>query len=197
MGYRDREIEVKIDVEGAASLKQLYDRFSEFVEEIHSDYDLLIGKSYDEYWSTPKASVANFARLRRTTDGKAQLTVKAQDKGDNIDRVEIDVEVEDYKTAKKFMEAIFGAGEKLSKRYYVFFLENDDTTISLYQITKDPSIFIEVEARTKSRVKVLINRIIERFPDLKLSMIDKSLFQMYIEGKKPNKVNLKKFIEEL
>lgn len=196
MGYKNREIEVKIAVDGVSSLKQLDNLFSPFIEELYSDFDLLIGKSYDEYWNTPRNSLASFARLRKTTDGKAQLTVKSQDKGDNIDRIEIDLEVDDYRQAKRFMEAIFDEGEKLSKKYYVYFLENDDTTISLYQVTGDPNIFIEVEARTKTRVKNLISEIVKQFPQLTLYRIDKSLFQMYIEERKPTKTPIDKFLQE-
>lgn len=196
MGWKNREIEVKALVEGVTSMNQLDALVLPFMTETYPEHEILIGKSFDLYWHPPKGSIADFVRLRRTSDDRAQITLKAQDKGDNVNRVEIDLEVHDYKQALALLKVLFGEPEKLSKKYIVYFLEDEHTTVSLYQVTGDPNLFIETEAKTKTRVKELIRQMMKAFPGLTFYMIDKSLYKMFILKETPNKKPMEEFLKD-
>ena len=177
MGYRNREIESKLLVEGTKDMG-IVDRV---LKHIIRPQSIIKGYSSDSYWGLPKNSKNNFGRVRYKTNGGAQLTVKRQDKGSYRNRVEVDVEVDDPKQAVAFMKAMThrDSDGSVKKNYIVYFLENGDTTVSIYKVTNDSRVFVEVEARTEKRMYQLVKLIRSALP-FKIKNIDKSLYRMFV-----------------
>ena len=185
MGYKNREIEVKLLATSYVSLHHVNQIVESWVSDFHPEYSYIYGDASDLYWKTPKASEGDFVRLRRT-NSRAQITMKATDRGDITDRKEIDLEIDDYNQAKILMYGVHG--EPLSsvrKRYHVYFLENEDTTVSVYQIFKDDKVMIELEARDEKRVRDMVLSLHESYPNLGLKWLRSSVFNMFVENKEP------------
>ena len=179
MGYKNREVEIKL-MANSSSLPNVMRDVEAWVESINPVLDYLEGNATDLYWDAPERGKGDFVRLRRNSTN-AQITMKGTDKGDIINRIEIDLEVEDYKQSKILMEALHGEPvEKVKKKYHVFFLENDDTTISIYQVAKDDRVFVEVEARTKTRVKALVKSLMS-YSKYRYDWINSSLYNIFVE----------------
>jgi len=198
MGYKNREIEVKLLVESAKSYTQVNQIVSDFMEVLYPDFEKISGRSYDLYWAAPKDSNADFIRLRRTDDRRAVITLKASDNGNNVDRVEIDLEVDDYDQSKEILIALRGDPVKLTKRYDVYFLENSDTNISVYQVSGDDKVFIEVEGRTSHRVNELCHKLNNLFCHgmmINLHQVNNSLYQMYIQKRPMRTTNLTEYLK--
>lgn len=180
MGYKNREIEVKLLMQNVASMKAV----DKHLQEMFPDpEDLIIGKSKDVYFFPPEGSKADFARVRFFPDRDGgQMTIKWSDKGNNVDRVEIDVEVSDCDQAVSFLEAFTGqkASGVINKRYIVYFLDKRDTTVSLYQVVNDSRVFLEVEARRMEKVDKLLEDIKKHIP-YSAERVNKSLFQLFVE----------------
>ena len=178
MGYKNREIEVKLVVENADSLSKINNILKKHFKK--KSKRQRVGISKDAYWRTPRTSKADFIRLRCYSGGRAQLTVKHTDKGDNLDRVEIDLEIDDSKKASLMLSSVFGSSLGfIHKRYSTYFLDNEDTTVSLYQIVNDKRVFLEVEARSKKEVFSLIKEVEGILPNYKLKREKRSLFQLF------------------
>jgi adenylate cyclase class IV len=163
----------------------MIDRVAAAVKTLHDDPDIVVGNAADLYWSAPKGSVGDFVRLRRNSNASShgQLTLKATDRGDTLDRVEIDLEVDDYKQARELMLALHGKPlAEVSKKYHVFFLENPDTTISVYQVKDDDRVFVEIEARNKRRLKQLVQAISTN-TNTEYEWVQSSVFNMFVEKK--------------
>lgn len=194
MGYKNRELEVKMLAVGVKGLQTMIDRVEKAILSIHKDPDIVIGNASDLYWKAPVKGRADFVRLRKNTDG-AQITMKNTDKGDTVDRVEIDLEVDDYKQAKELMTALHGDPmADVTKKYYVFFLENKDTTVSVYQVKNDDRVFVEVEGRTKRRVKQLIQTIMA-VSETEYEWVSTSVYTMFVEKKEMVTKPIAKFLE--
>ena len=180
MGYKNREIEVKLLVKGITSLKTV----NNHLEKMFPDpEDLVIGKSKDVYFHPPVGSEVDFARVRFFPDRDGgQLTIKASDKGNNVDRIEVDVEVKDCDQAVKFLNHLLGREPTgtLTKRYIVYFLDKRDTTVSLYQLVGDSRVFLEVEARSMAKVDKLLKEL-ENILPYELERVNSSLFQLFVE----------------
>lgn len=185
MGYRNREVEIKLLVENTNKLPLAKEMVEGWVKTMYPEFDYVIGHATDLYWHAPDQGQGDFVRLRRTSDNRAQITMKGTDKDDITNRIEIDLEVEDYRQARILMEGLHGEPvEKVQKRYHVYFLENDDTTISVYQVTKDPRVFVEIEARTKRRVKELTKSLLDFDQNFKYSWVNSSLYKIFVEKTK-------------
>jgi len=186
MSYRGREIEIKLQVDGMSLAEVNAELLS-----LYSDTKtrMVYGKSTDTYWHLPGEVGADFARMRELGDGRTQLTVKAEDKGNNIDRLEIDV---DTYTAPsrvlRLMKNMLGkpAG-KITKEYYVYWISEDEhTNVSCYAISDmaKNSVFIEVESTSESQVLELELKILDKLTD-KVSSIGRaegSLYTMFIKN---------------
>lgn len=180
MGYNNREIEVKMLVvhSNFLSVERMLDAHLQ-------DWDSKIsGKSKDVYWKAPRNADANFVRVRFLPETKSgQLTLKHCDKETNVNRLEIDVDVKDpTQTVKLFTQLMGESTGVITKQYTVYFLDEEDTTISLYKVIGDSQLFIEVEARTATKVDKLVSDLKERFP-VDLTSINKSLFDLFIKNK--------------
>lgn len=183
MGYKNREIEFKLEVDGKR-------RMSDVVRKLRGklgETSALIGSSVDVYWSLNhlrrrKLHIkGDFVRVRCMEDGTGQMTVKEQDRNTYTDRVEIDVATKDPKSACDFLGHVFGdpAGF-IAKSYHVFFLEDRHTTVSIYQVHGDSRVFIEVEAKSARRAAKLLAQVTEVEPNLK--PVNKSLYDLILRG---------------
>jgi adenylate cyclase class IV len=189
-------LEVKLLAVGVKGLQTMVDRVENALREIFKEPDILIGNAADLYWKAPKTSHGDFVRLRRNsnTENQGQITLKATDKGDNVDRVEIDLEIDDYKQAKVLMLALHGEPlATVTKKYHVFFLENRDTTISVYQIKDDDRVFVEVEARTTKRVRQLVEALNDNLTEYE--WIQSSVYNMFVQQKAMIRKPIKAFLE--
>lgn len=186
MGYRDREIEIKLEVQGLS--------FQEVNQALSSLYSsgmdrMVYGKSSDTYWHLPSSVGADFARMRELEDGRTQITVKAKDRGNAIDRMEIDVETftAPSRVARLLKSMLGKPGGKIEKQYYVYWIDDDQhTTISCYIVDQDPGkVFIEVESTNESQVLTLEAQVLEVLADkAKVGRAAGSLYDMYISDKK-------------
>lgn len=177
MGFRNREIEVKLEVMSKDSLADLR---RDIYRAYHDDCSQIInGYSKDVYFGTPGLK-GDFARVRYGRKGElSQLTVKYTDKNLN-DRVEIDVPTNNPKAAEAFCRQLFGPPDgEIKKKYHVYFL-NSHSNIAIYQIKNDPRVFVEIEATTRKRVDNILNVFQKKFPDLKLKQSTKSLYQLFV-----------------
>lgn len=193
MGYKNREIEAKLLISNKVlTFQKTKNIVEKFMDEVYPDHKIIKGHSADIYWKAPKYGEAAFCRLRKNPHGRHQITIKGNDKGDNLDRVEIDLEVDDHDQAKILLTGLLGSPlESVSKRYEVFFFEDDHTNISVYSVTGDESgaVFVEVEAKTLERLKKIILDL-SQFGELEFQRVGSSIYDMYVQKKKPKLLNL-------
>ena len=148
MGFLNREIELKLVAKGQTSLEQVADLIASKIRAKKT----LAGFSKDIFWKAPHGR-KDFVRLRYLDGGKAQVTLKRIDKGDNFDREEIDLEVQDPDQARELLSSLLGEPlGAVKKTYKVFWTDTKDTTISVYKVNGDARIFIEIEARSRKKV---------------------------------------------
>lgn len=173
----NREIEVKLSVENA-TLFEVNARLQKiFNSQITSSQ---YGDSTDAYWLL-KDQIGNFARLRKREDGTAELTVKAKDRGNSLNRLEINLNVDNAVQAYQYCEATYGKMSGIvQKQYYVHWLD-DHTNVSCYWIAGDRPrrVFVEIEGPSEERV----HNLVKQFTNDKRSITIKqtqSLFEMFI-----------------
>jgi adenylate cyclase class IV len=179
MGYKNREVEVKMLAVGVKGLQTMVDRVEKALKTDQTD--IIIGNAADLYWKAAQGP-ADFVRLRRVSNAsnQGQITAKATDKGSNVDRVEIDLQTDDFKQAKALMYAVHGEPmAEVTKKYHVYFLENSDTTVSVYQVRNDDRVFVEVEARSQRRVKEIIKMLLaDQLTEY--MWVQSSIFDMFV-----------------
>lgn len=182
MSYKGREIEVKLRIQGVylgtiAELLRLELPVSKSV------YD----SSTDTYWHLRDPGVrGDFIRMRElgTT---VQVTVKGKDKGNNTDRIEVELETFSSKAVVRgLLTAAHGrpAG-KITKTYHVFWLvgESEHTNVSCYAIEGDEQdVYIEIEStgidtvlELEAKVRTLLDR-----EDIQVERAQGSLYELYI-----------------
>lgn len=79
-----------------------------------------------------------------------------------------------------------GSGGTIRKTYYVYVLENEHTTVSLYRVHGDDDrIFVEVEARTKKRMLQLEDKVKKSLSEagFEVDRAEGSLFEMFVAKK--------------
>jgi adenylate cyclase class IV len=181
VGYKNREIELKLLAKNIKSIEDVAKK----IEKVFNYKKTVCGKSKDVYWDPIKGCKADFVRLRNYPESWPEVTVKYTDRGSNFDRVEIDLSVESSKNATEIMKSLLGNPRgSITKEYQVYFLDDKDTNISVYKIEKDSRIFIEIEARTKKKVLEVKNSLLKYIPELELSVIEKSLYEIFLNKKK-------------
>jgi adenylate cyclase class IV len=179
MGYRNREIEKKFEVLKEPGFHYKLENVAQKLRRIcsYSISDTVIGTSSDEYWKPKRGMKIDFARLRSFEDGTCQVTVKFADRGSNTNRVEIDMHVKDPKSGRAFLNQILGPSvRKITKTYFVYFMGNEDTTISVYKVPGFKEIYVETEARTVSKMRKMIS-MLDDLP-WKLRWEKRNLFQI-------------------
>lgn len=177
MGHKNREIEKKyVIADQTKTYNQVLTLFNTFFLE---EADLVIkGAGRDDYWHPMDPSKADFIRVRPMPDGSCQLTIKYTDKGSTLDRVEIDVPIKEPAQAHAFMSQLAGpmAGG-IFKKYTVFMMDQKDTSISLYKITGDSRVFVEIEARSVGKVDKLYRAVNEI---ISITHEPRSLYQLFL-----------------
>lgn len=183
MGYKDREIEVKLLTKSARSMKRVNVFVHNALENQYQCRPIIVGSATDIYWQAPEDSDADFIRLREldNTDDKgcnSQITLKYSDKGGNINRVEIDVPIGDKAKGAKLLTYLLGDPlGTITKDYVVYFLDDEHTTVSVYQVIKDKRVFVEVEAKTMQRVRQIIDLISGQY---EYERVQQSLFELFV-----------------
>lgn len=203
MGYKNREIEVKILLPVKGNL------YEDCVKEIRRIFggesdETVRSRSSDLYWKGRDAQ--SFVRLRRMSsvkDDRGVITYKSQDRGCNFDRIEIDAPTS-YRQAHAFMMQAFGpALGEVEKRYDVFLMgerdEHDeaDASVSVYQITGSPEIFVEIEARSKKKVEELVRKLATQGPWTGLVAVTTSLYAMFVQKRAMKTVKLSKLFPSI
>ena len=187
MGYRNREIEFKLEARGSKGMASVVKDLAGKLGESR----VLIGASVDVYWSlTPfqkkKLKLrGDFIRVRCMENGGGQMTVKEEDKKSYTNRVEIDVATKDPKSACTFLSHVLGNPTgAVNKAYHVFFMEDDHTTVSVYQVKNDGRVFLEVEAKSMRAAAKLLSKVTS-LVNANLHPVNKSLFNLVVNGQKP------------
>lgn len=135
MNYK-REIERKFTVL-SARFEDVTGRIEDFGGEVIEEYQT----STDCFWHQ---SGVDFVRLRKNT---LELTVKVSDKGTVVDRIEENIVVKDYDTAKRFCILTFGDNYyELAKTFVVYSFRG--AVLSVYTVEGSSQLFFEVEADT-------------------------------------------------
>jgi adenylate cyclase class IV len=188
MGYKNREIEKKFIVLDAKITFNQACAIVQDVLKIAMGRELFDAKDYDKnnskdlYWASHNPAAADFIRLRRMPDGTGQLTLKRSDRGSNLNRIEIDVEVPDPEQTGKFLKQLFGKPlGSLHKDYFVLFIDENDTNVSVYKIRGNPLVFVEIEARTLSKVNKVTKLVSSA---IRMKQERRSLYQLFFGRKK-------------
>lgn len=148
------------------------------------NYDRLSqGLSKDVYWAVPKGSRAAFARLRHFPDGTGQLTVKVVDKKSNVDRIEINLELDSEKavsSAQAYMTHLLGYAPlgSVEKLYRVLWLANG-ANVSTYRVVDDHRLFLEIEAPELQQVDMIAETV---GTHVLMRQEPRSLFEIFIKG---------------
>lgn len=184
MGHNNREIESKLQVQGLTNRRSVMVKIHDILEknlgEIHHTIE---GDSRDVYWAPPAGAKADFVRVRYMAEGRTQVTLKHQDKGNYLDRVEIDLEADDADQAIALMRNLLGEPlGTVRKKYTVFFLDKKDTTISVYKVINDDRVFVEVEALSQGKVDEL-KAMLKEGLGYPLTDVDESLYQLFLAHK--------------
>jgi adenylate cyclase class IV len=192
MGYKNREIEAKLVVTSSHGYQDLLKALESFLDVYYPDYETISSKASDYYWNAPKQSNADFIRIRKQDSGRGgTITIKSTDKSDNLDRVEIDLDVSDFKQGLTLMTSLYGeARAKVQKKYHALFLENKHTNYSIYQITGDKRVFLEIEAKTVSRLIELVEKFTKFATSFSFNLVKSSIFEMFVEKTEPKIRNL-------
>ena len=151
----------------------------------------IFGSSADTYWIPPMEAEAQFVRMRER-DGIRQITVKARDKGSNINRLEVDVDsTSEVSKITRLLNALFGrSAGQISKTYHVYWpSEHEHTNVCAYSVIRDGTpiehVIVEIETTSMQRLETMDEQIIPRLRDKGL-VVDRapgSLFEMFIEKK--------------
>lgn len=171
MGYENKEIERKFIIQNKISRQKAYSILYNNIYYIMNREDY----SSDVYWHPVVGTDVDIIRVRN--DGVYEFTIKKSLSGDNTNRVEIDTICSNKIYAS--LNQLFGkpAG-KITKNYLVLFLDNKDTSVSIYQVKGDKRLFLEVEARTMSKVNK-IHKQLARVFDLKQEYL--SLYELFLK----------------
>lgn len=185
MGYRDREIEVKLEVIGQKSIEEIAQEVGETFKTSRAP---VYGISKDVYFKAPYAKgYSAFARVRHMPEGEkkpSQITVKICDnKSGNLDRIEADCDVHSANQATVVFTYLLKkpAGEVV-KEYWVWFLEDDEhTTVSVYRVIGDKKnrVFVEIEAKTRREVMALWKKL-EKNASFRMKRVKENLFQLFV-----------------
>jgi hypothetical protein len=175
LGYKNEEIEKKYIV----TKGNMNSIFSQLLVIFKNPISISQNVSSDFYWHLPDNLKGNgdFIRVREFPRFKGELTVKKA-KVNNVHRIEIDVPV-DSRQAKHFANQLFGLPAGVIRKHYkVLILDKYDTMVSIYKVTGDKRIFLEIEARTLKKVDTVEKIVLK---SLDMTYEPKSLYQLFLE----------------
>lgn len=165
-----------------------------------------MGSSQDTYWSLAKGLGVrgDFIRMRER-DGIRQITVKGEDRGTHLNRIEIDVDsTSPVSTITALLTAAHGEPTGiLGKTYHVYWLaggtkeDEEHTTVCCYELSfpgqvgelgnplKYSHIIVEVETTSQKRMLALEERVLAAFrrSGKDISRAPGSLFTMFLKDK--------------
>lgn len=153
-----------------------------------------VGSSLDTYWSVPDSKAeADFLRVRER-DGIRQITVKGKDRGDNINRIEVDIDsTSEVHKIHRLIRCVLGKPAGIiCKQYRVWELESEYDTVCAYEVLRPENtlgVIVEVEARTEERMLGLEKAVVNYFEykwGTKVVRAPGSLFEMFISGTASN-----------
>jgi len=185
MGKHDREIEIKLLTQEYTSLPAVDKIVCGALKDLVQCRPVIYGCATDSYYDSPEDSDADFVRIRELDEPKnphipAEVTAKASDRGGNVNRIEMDLGIESASQGNKLMALLLGDMKgRVTKRYTVYFMEDQDTTVSVYKVFKDKRVFVEVEATSLRRVKELIA--VLQAAGLEFVRVEQSLFQLFVK----------------
>lgn len=173
MGYKNKEIEKKYVVKGSS-----LDVSFNILKTLLASYRTYSDTSTDIYWHTPAAlkKNADFIRVRQFDETHGELTVKKAIRG-NTYRVEIDLLADPRQSVALVKQLIGKPAGRITKTYKTLLLDKLNTTVSLYKIKNDKRIFLEVEARSLSKVESILKKI-EQVLDITYE--SRSLYQIFL-----------------
>jgi len=181
VGYRNREIEAKMLVEGVTKMNDVVKLLNPVFDEDRCE-SIIVGASKDVYFTPPKDAKADFMRVRygHKKGDQSYFTIKYTDRGDNLNRVEKDVPIGDPDLMVDTLSDLHGAPRgAIHKRYKVYFLSEEHDTISVYQIKGDARVFVEVEATSQVKLEKFLAEVQKVLP-YTLTRSTKSLYQMFL-----------------
>jgi hypothetical protein len=181
MGYKNREIEAKMLVEGVTKMNDVVKLLNAVYDEDRCER-IIVGASKDVYFVPPVGAKADFMRVRfgASKSDQSYFTIKWTDKDDNLDRVEKDVPISDPKLMCDTLTDLHGPAKgEIHKRYKVYFLSTEHDTISVYQIKNDDRVFVEIEATTEAKMNKFLAEVQKVLP-YNLTRSTKSLFQLFL-----------------
>lgn len=147
------------------------------------DSQILSAYTKDTYWKTKRGQ---FVRLRDSTGEYynkvstflKEITVKTKDRATNLNRLEVNVRVQDVAGAKKLLSTLHGKPcGRIVKHELIFFLE-DGSVISLCYIKR--KLYVEIESPTFSLMNKHRHTLLSQFP---MKPESRSLFEIYLENK--------------
>ena len=183
MGTKDhREIERKFLIKEPNTYARMERVMLDHYEKDVSPSKILTADTWDDYWEVP--GKAQFVRVRysigRTIDQESQslkeITVKHKDRGNNLNRLELNIKIDSVETAREAYRLTLGAPiGRIRKEETVVFCP-DGVVTSLCRINREET-FIEVEGPTEGLVKKHIKALEGRY---EWSPEKRNLFEIYI-----------------
>jgi hypothetical protein len=146
----------------------------------------------DFYWKAPENSEIQFVRLRDSwgigSDGFSrqlqEITVKAKDNNNNVDRLELNLGIKEPKEAKMILNLLFGPSYSIKKEEIVLFIRevgaSSEVVISLAQVNNKAPIYLEIEAKNEEIIDLYVAKLEKKF---KFKQEMKSMYEIYIESK--------------
>lgn len=188
MGYKNREVEIKLLVASRFNVNTVNAAVAKALENYPRCRENIVGFAADTYWKAPEDSNADFVRLRilDEPDSKgntSQITLKSSDRGNNVNRVEVDLGISDTAQGNTLLTMMLGDPQgQVTKRYTVYFLEDEHTTVSVYKVVRDKRIFVEVEGKSMKSVKQITRDLLEVGLEFD-GRCKGSLYNMFVEKK--------------
>lgn len=183
-----REIEKKYRLSGNRSLKEctaIVRNVLIAIDEPHSS--ILDCKTIDTYWKPSEPSTMTLARVRdsvgQRSDGEfttlKELTIKQKDLGHNVDRLEINLGIDNTVDATALVSGLLGTKPTgvINKIESIFLLENE-AVISVAEILDHPGqLFLEIEAPNLALVQIIEDQLISW---LDATLVPESLYELFI-----------------
>ncbi len=179
-----REIEKKWLVVSRGPWKRLEKRFVEWYlkQRLVPLSQVLFAETIDDYWLTP--GKGDFVRLRSSKGQRLngvkstlkEITVKHKDKGSNLDRLEINVEVEKVLDTRALLKVVLGPSLGRVKKVQEAIIFDGDVVVSLAEL-EDGRVWLEVEGPTIASLREHEDLLNTMFA---LEREKKNLFELYV-----------------
>lgn len=146
--------------------------------------EVVVGHGPDYFWSLGEEDFIRF-RPRAQSDGMgftSHLTVKREDKGDTIDRVEINVPSKSPEKTLAFAKEVWGEPCNVIDKDYTVIWLGENLNVCVYTTDFSDEIILEIEGDCIRQIeKVQVDLFVV---GLELEQIHSSLFKMSMEAKK-------------